>query len=79
MKGATLNHLMTSLAPHAEQPKPGPRTRLRGGVLLMLAWIVLASTFLFDIARPPPGAGAWESSATTQPGLPALARSSPAP
>lgn len=77
MNGATLIHPMTSLTPRAEQPRRGPRTNLRGGVVLMLAWIVLEGTFLFDVARPPPGAGNWESTATTQPV--ALARSSPPP
>ena len=77
MNGATLIHPMTSLAPRAEQPRRGPRTNVWGGVVLMLAWTVLAGAFLLDVARPPPGAGAWESTATTQPV--ALARSSPPP
>jgi len=77
MDGATLMHPMTSLALRAEQPRRGLRTNLRGGVVLMLVWIVLEGTFLFDIVRPPPGAGNRESTATTQPV--ALARSSPPP
>jgi hypothetical protein len=77
MNGATLIHPMTSLALHAEQPRRGPRTNLRGGVLLMLAWIVLEGAFLFDVARPLPGAGNWESTATTRPV--AMARASPPP
>lgn len=64
MNGATLIHPMTSLAPRAEQPRRGPRTTLRGGVLLMLAWMVLEGAFLLDVTRPAPGA---ESTATTQP------------
>jgi hypothetical protein len=75
MNGASLIHPMTSLAPRAEQPRRGPRTNLRGGVVLMLVWIVLEGAFLLDIARPPPGAGNWESNAATQPV--ALARASP--
>jgi len=77
MTGATLVHPVASLAPRAEQPRQGPRTNLRGGVVLMLAWIVLEGAFLLDVARPPPGAGNWESTATAQPV--ALARSSPPP
>jgi hypothetical protein len=75
MNGATLIHPMTSLASRAEQPRRGPRTTLRGGVLLMLAWIVLEGAFLLDVTRPAPGAGNWESTATAQPV--ALARASP--
>jgi len=63
MSGA--NPMTTSLAPRAGQPSRGPRTSVRGGVVLMLLWTVLAGTFLLDIARPPPGAGAWESPAPT--------------
>ena len=77
MNGATLIHPTTSLAPRDEQPRLGPRTNLRGGLVLMLAWIVLEGAFLFDVTRPPPAAGAWEPAATTQPV--ALARSSPPP
>jgi hypothetical protein len=77
MNGATLIHPMTSLASRAEQPRRGPRTTLRGGVLLMLAWIVLEGAFLLDVARPLPGAGNWESAATTQPLV--VVRSSPPP
>ncbi len=77
MNGATLIHPMTSLAPRAEQPRRGPRTSLRGGVVLMLAWIVLEGAFLFDVSRPAPGGGNGESTATTQPV--ALARTSPLP
>jgi hypothetical protein len=65
MNGATLIHVMTRLAPRAEQPRRGPRTNLRGGVVLMLVWAVLAGAFLWNITRAPPGAGAWESTATT--------------
>ncbi len=79
MNGATPIHPMTSLAPRAGQPRRGPRTSLLGGVALMLVWTVLAGTFLVDIARPPPGAGAWGPTATTQPGVRAMARSSPPP
>lgn len=79
MNGATLIHLMTSLAPRAERPRRGPRTNLRGGVVLMLVWAVLAGTFLYDIARRPPGAGARESAATTLPGALALTWPSPPP
>ncbi len=74
MNGATPIRSTTSTAPRAGQPRLEPRTNLRGGVLLMLAWAVLAAVFLFDVARPAPGAGAGESNATTQAGY--LARSS---
>lgn len=77
MNGATLIHPMTSLAPRAGQPMRGPRTSLRGGVALMLVWIVLESAFLFDVARPSPGAGNRESTAAIRPV--ALARFSPPP
>jgi len=66
-----------SLAPRAEQPRLGPRTNLRGGVVLMLAWIVLEGAFLFEVARPQRGARNLKSSATTQAVV--LARSSPSP
>ena len=79
MNGATPIHAMTSRALRAEQPRRGPRTTLRSGVVLMLAWMALEGAFLFDVARRPPGAGAWESSATAQAGPVALVRSSPAP
>ena len=71
-------HLMTGLASRAERSKPGPRTNLRGGVVLMLVWIVLEGTFLWNIARPPPGDRAWESTATPRAGALALG-SSPLP
>jgi hypothetical protein len=77
MNGASLIHPMTSLAPRAERPWRGPRTTLRGGVLLMLAWMVLEGAFLLDVTRPAPGAGNRESSATIQPL--AVVRSSPPP
>jgi hypothetical protein len=46
-------------------------------VVLMLVWMVLEGAFLFDVSRPLPGAGNWESTAATQPV--ALARASPPP
>ncbi len=79
MNGATPVYLMTSLAPHAEHSKRGPRTNLRGGAVLMLVWILLEGTFLWNIGRPPAGDRAWESTATPQAGALALARSSPLP
>jgi len=77
MNGATAIHPMTSLAPRAGQPRLAPRTNLRGGVVLMLVWIVLEGTFLFEVARPPLGAGNLEPTGTTR--TVALARSSPSP
>jgi hypothetical protein len=77
MNAASAIHPMASLVPRGERPWGGPRTKLRGGVVLMLAWIVLEGTFLFEVARPKLGAGNSESTATTQPVV--LARSSPSP
>jgi len=66
MNGATLIHPMTSLALRAERPGRGPRASARGGLVLMLAWMALQGAFLLDVSRPPPGAGAGKSTATTQ-------------
>lgn len=79
MNGATSIHTMTNLFSRAEQPRRVLRTTLRGGVVLMLAWILLEGAFLFDVTRPPPGVGAREPTATTQMGALAQARSSQAP
>jgi hypothetical protein len=79
MNRATSIHPMTNPFSRAEQPRRVLRTNLRGGVALMLAWILLEGAFLFDVTRRPPGVGARESAATTQVGALAQARSSQAP
>ncbi len=75
MNVATPIRPTTSPTGRGGQPRLGPRTNLWGGVVLMLAWSVVAGMFLFDIARPPRGAKARESNTTSQAG--SLALSSP--
>jgi hypothetical protein len=59
MTAATLIHpLATLLRPRPAQarrdvsPRRGPRTHLRGALVLALVYGLLAGTFLYDLARP---------------------------
>lgn len=79
MHGATLMHPVTTLGESAGPPRRGPRTSLAGAAVLMLAWSLLAGSFLLDVARQPHGTVAWELAAASGPGALAPARAARPP
>jgi hypothetical protein len=66
MYGATLTHPLTSPAPRSEAPVRRRQPGLLGPLVLTLAWIALAGSFLLDVARPPRRAAVGQASACAQ-------------
>lgn len=66
MNATTLLHPMTHLARRAERPRRAFRSGPRGGVALLLAWIMISGAFLLDVARTARAAEAREASRPTR-------------
>jgi len=79
MNGANRTHPVTSPASGALLRRRSARADLLGGLVRILAWMVLCAAFVFGVSMPARGARTWGAPSAIGPGAMAEARSAPPP